>query len=62
MATRPDRTEAGAYYFTYIDQVPEGDIGELLRTSCLTYSASRAASPSRSRSVATRQASGASGM
>ena len=30
MAMRPDRTEAGAYYFTYIDQVPEGDICELL--------------------------------
>jgi hypothetical protein len=26
MTTVPDRTEAAAYYFTYIDQVPEGDI------------------------------------
>lgn len=24
--TAPDRTEAGEYYFTYIDQVPAGDI------------------------------------
>jgi hypothetical protein len=30
MATRPDRTEAAAYYFTYIDQVPDGDICDLL--------------------------------
>jgi uncharacterized damage-inducible protein DinB len=30
MATRPDRTEAAAYYFTYIDQVPHGDICQLL--------------------------------
>jgi uncharacterized damage-inducible protein DinB len=30
MATRPDRTEAAAYYFTYIDQVPDGDICKLL--------------------------------
>ena len=28
---RPDRTEAAEYYFTYIDQVPDGDIGEILR-------------------------------
>ena len=27
---RPDRTEAGEYYFTYIDQVPAGDIREVL--------------------------------
>jgi uncharacterized protein (TIGR03083 family) len=26
MTTRPDRTEAAAYYFTYIDLVPDGDI------------------------------------
>jgi hypothetical protein len=26
MGTRPDRTEAAEYYFTYIDQVPDGDI------------------------------------
>lgn len=30
MALRPERTEAGAYYFTYIDQVPDGDVRELL--------------------------------
>src|SRR5262245_20085416 len=30
MTTRPDRTEAADYYFTYIDQVPEGDICEIL--------------------------------
>ena len=27
----PDRTEAAEYYFTYIDQVPPGDIREILR-------------------------------
>ena len=27
----PDRTEAAEYYFTYIDQVPAGDICEILR-------------------------------
>lgn len=30
MTAVPDRTEAAAYYFTYIDQVPEGDICGLL--------------------------------
>jgi hypothetical protein len=30
MNTVPDRTEAAEYYFTYIDQVPEGDICALL--------------------------------
>jgi hypothetical protein len=30
MRTRPDRTEAAPFYFTYIDQVPDGDILELL--------------------------------
>ncbi len=30
MSTRPDRTEAAEYYFTYIDQVPAGDIREIL--------------------------------
>ena len=28
---RPDRNEAADYYFTYIDQVPDGDICEILR-------------------------------
>jgi hypothetical protein len=28
----PDRTEAAEYYFTYIDQVPAGDIGTVLET------------------------------
>jgi hypothetical protein len=28
--TRPSRTEAAEYYFTYIDQVPAGDILEIL--------------------------------
>ena len=28
---RPDRTDAADYYFTYIDQVPDGDICEILR-------------------------------
>jgi hypothetical protein len=30
MTTIPDRTEAAEYYFTYIDQVPGGDICETL--------------------------------
>lgn len=30
-ASRPDRTEAADYYFTYIDQVPAGDICDVLR-------------------------------
>ena len=30
MTTRPDATEAAPFYFTYIDQVPDGDICELL--------------------------------
>src|SRR6266545_6126227 len=31
MTSFPDRTEAAEYYFTYIDQVPAGDIREILR-------------------------------
>jgi hypothetical protein len=31
MTIRPDRSEAAAYYFTYIDKVPDGDICEILR-------------------------------
>ena len=30
MATRPERTEAAPYYFTYIDKVPAGDVCVLL--------------------------------
>jgi hypothetical protein len=30
MTTRPDHTEAAEYYFTYIDQVPAGDIRDIL--------------------------------
>jgi DinB superfamily len=30
MSPRPDRTEAAEYYFTYIDQVPDGDIRAIL--------------------------------
>ena len=30
MRTRPDHTEAAPFYFAYIDQVPDGDILELL--------------------------------
>lgn len=30
MNARPERTEAAEYYFTYIDQVPDGDVRELL--------------------------------
>jgi len=29
---RPDRTESAEYYFTYIDQVPAGDIRKFLET------------------------------
>ena len=30
MNTPPDRSETAAYYFTYINQVPSGDIREIL--------------------------------
>jgi hypothetical protein len=30
MTARPERGEAAPYYFTYIDQVPDGDIVEIL--------------------------------
>jgi hypothetical protein len=30
MTNRPDHTDAAPFYFTYIDQVPDGDILELL--------------------------------
>lgn len=30
MNTRPDHTEAAEYYFTYMDQVPDGDIRDTL--------------------------------
>ena len=30
MTTRPDRSEAAPYYFTYIDKVPDGDIRGIL--------------------------------
>lgn len=30
MTSRPDRGEAAEYYFTYINQVPDGDIRHLL--------------------------------
>ena len=30
--TRPEASEAGEYYFTYIDQVGEGDIRQILHT------------------------------
>ncbi|MFN2602212.1 MAG: DinB family protein [Gemmatimonadaceae bacterium] len=32
ISTVPDHSEAADYYFTYIDQVPKGDIREILRT------------------------------
>jgi hypothetical protein len=32
MSERPDRTEAAEYYFTYLDQVPDGDICTTLET------------------------------
>jgi hypothetical protein len=32
MMQRPDRTEAAEYYFTYIDQVPDGDVRATLRS------------------------------
>jgi len=31
ISTEPDHSEAADYYFTYIDQVPKGDIREILR-------------------------------
>ena len=31
MPARPERTESAAYFFTYIDQVPDGDICATLR-------------------------------
>jgi len=31
ISTAPDHSEAADYYFTYIDQVPKGDIREILR-------------------------------
>ena len=31
MMAFPERTEAAPYYFTYIDQVPQGDICDILR-------------------------------
>ena len=31
MTAKPDRSEAAEYYFTYIDQVGQGDIVEILR-------------------------------
>jgi hypothetical protein len=31
MIPRPDRSDADEYYFTYINQVPEGDIRQILR-------------------------------
>ncbi len=31
MIAIPDRTEAAEYYFTYIDEVPQGDVLEILR-------------------------------
>lgn len=33
---RPERGDAAAYYFTYIDQVPDGDICELLEAQLPT--------------------------
>ena len=32
MSTRPERSEAAPYYFTYIDKVPDGDICRILET------------------------------
>jgi hypothetical protein len=31
MTTRPERSEAAPYYFTYIDKVPDGDFGAIMR-------------------------------
>src|SRR5262245_22334919 len=31
MTARPERTEAAPYYFTYIDQVPDGDVCAIMR-------------------------------
>jgi hypothetical protein len=35
MISRPDRNEAGEYYYTYIDQVGDGDIRDILETQGL---------------------------
>lgn len=35
MNTRPDRSEAVEYYFTYIDQVPDGEICAILESQLL---------------------------
>jgi hypothetical protein len=31
MTKRPDQTEAGEYYFTYINKVPDGDVCQILQ-------------------------------
>lgn len=50
MITRPERDEAAEYYFTYIDQVPAGDIHEILgRQSVETLALLRAIPDEQSR-------------
>jgi len=50
MIARPDRNEAADYYYTYIDQVGEGDIRDLLeRQSSETLSLLRTVDDDRSR-------------
>lgn len=39
MKAFPERSEAAPYYFTYIDQVPRGDICDILRTQAADVSA-----------------------
>ncbi|MEX2272854.1 MAG: DinB family protein [Vicinamibacterales bacterium] len=50
MTTRPERDEAAEYYFTYIDQVPAGDIHDILeRQSVETLALLRAIPDEQSR-------------
>jgi hypothetical protein len=37
LTTAPDRTEAAEYYFTYINQVPAGDINQILELQAAEY-------------------------
>jgi hypothetical protein len=37
MMTRPEKTEAAPYYFTYIDKVPDGDIVSILKSQLTEF-------------------------
>lgn len=47
MPPRPERTEAAAYYSTYIDRVPEGDVVGILESQTVPVAAPRFLRPSR---------------